>query len=70
MPGGDSQSRKIGGTRFRVAGSKPGRARHWYSEATYHVKQAYVVLYAAQSTADEGESFWIETYNGKKWVRL
>lgn len=70
MAGGDSQSRKVGPSRFRVAGSKPRRARNWYSEVTYHVAQAQAVLNAAQATAGRGEKFWIETFDGKKWVRL
>lgn len=70
MAGGDSQSRKVGGERFRVAGSKPGRARNWYSEATYHVSHARAVLNAAQSTAARGEQFWVEKYDGKKWVKV
>lgn len=70
MAGGDSQARKVGPTRFRVAGSRPGRPRNWYSEATYHVAHAQTVLNAAQATAARGEEFWIEQFHGKKWVRL
>lgn len=70
MAGGDSQKRIVGNTRFRVAGSKPGRPRNWYSEATYHVAHATTVLRAAQSTAARGEEFWIEKFDGKRWVRL
>lgn len=70
MAGGDSQSRTVGGERFRVAGSKPGRSRNWYSESTYHVAHAQIVLNAARSTAAKGERFWIEKFDGKKWVRL
>jgi hypothetical protein len=68
VAGGDSQSRKVTGTRYRVAGSKPGRSRLWYSEATYHVSHAQTVLNTALSTAAQGEKFWIEWFDGKKWV--
>lgn len=70
MAGGDSQKRKVGNSRFRVAGSKPGRSRNWYSESTYHVAHANTVLAAARATAARGETFWVETFDGKKWVRI
>lgn len=70
MAGGDPQSRKVGGQRFRVAGSKPGRESNWYSEATYHVSHAQTVLNAARASAAQGERFWIETFDGKKWVQM
>lgn len=70
MAGGDSQNRIVGGARYRVAGSRPGRPRNWYSEATYHVAHAQTVLNAAKDGAARGERFWIEQFDGKKWVRI
>lgn len=70
MAGGDSQNRIVGRDKFRVAGSKPYQARNWYSETTRHVSQAQAVLNVAQASASRGEQFWIEKWDGRKWVRL
>lgn len=70
MAGGDPHKRKKTGIRYRVAGSKPGNARGWYSPATYSIGQANAVLDAAKSSADPGEDFWIERFRNNRWERM
>lgn len=69
MAGGDSQSRIKDGTKYRVAGSRPGRAKNWYSENTYSVSHAHLVLNVARTTATLGEKFWVERYRNGRWER-
>lgn len=70
MAGGDSQSRIKDATKYRVAGSRPGRARLWYSESTFSPAQVNAVLRAARSSAAMGEKFWIERFRNNRWEKV